>query len=201
MDGLRGRRGRSVNLLVAGLVLFLGVHSVSIIGDGVRGAIVRAIGEGPWKGLYSLVAAVGLGLVVYGYGAARMTPEVLFLPPIGLRHATLALMVPVFPLLLAAYLPGRIRAAVRHPMLWSVTLWSGAHLLANGMVHDALLFGGFLAWSLLDLLSFTRRVQRPIETAPPSPYNDVIAVVAGLGLYAVTLLWGHLWLIGVPPLA
>ena len=182
--------------LVIGLVLFLGVHSASIVG--VRDRAVAILGEGPWKGVYSLVSAVGLALIVFGYAQARQAPVLLWAPPVWTRHLALVLLLPVFPLLLAAYLPGRIRTAARHPMLVAVKLWALAHLVANGMLPDLLLFGGFLAWAVADRISLKRRPAREIPTAPASPVNDVLVVVGGLALYGLTLWKLHAWLIGSP---
>jgi uncharacterized membrane protein len=116
-----------------------------------------------------------------------------------MHSITLLLMLPVFPLLLASGLPGRIKSAVGHPMLAAVMLWSFAHLLANGRLADVLLFGGFLLWSVLDRLSFLRRIERPLKTAPPGRWNDLIAAAVGLGIYAAVLLWLHALVIGVIP--
>ncbi len=186
-----------MTLLILGLVLFLGIHSISIVNAGGRDRMVDRMGEKPWKGLYSLVSLVGFALIVVGYGAARATPTVLFAPPTGLRHATLLLMVPVFPLLLATYLPGRIQHAARHPMLAATKLWAFAHLLANGMLADLLLFGGVLAWAVADRISLKRRTPRAIPMAPSGKANDALAVGGGLGLYAAWLLYLHPLLIGV----
>jgi uncharacterized membrane protein len=188
-------------LFVLGLVLFLGVHSVSIVAEPWRNAMVEKLGELPWKGLYSLLSLVGLALIVVGYGQARSAPTVLFVPPVATRHAVLLLMLPFFPLLLATYLPGRISAAVKHPMLTSVKLWAFAHLLANGMLHDLMLFGGFLAWAVVDRISMKRRTPRVVPGAPPSPRNDAIAVGLGLVLYAAFVMGLHKALIGVAPIA
>jgi uncharacterized membrane protein len=190
--------------LVVGLVLFLGVHSVSIVSPQGRDAMVRRIGEGGFKGLYSLVSFVGLALIVWGYGLARQAPVVVYTPPPGMRHAALLLMLPVFVLLLAAYLPGRIQRAAKHPMLLSVKLWATAHLLANGTLADLLLFGGFLAWAVVDRISVKRRAAAGLAHAAPAlpggAANDAIALVLGLGIYAVFLFWAHAWLFGVRPL-
>ena len=189
-----------MGILLVGLVLFLGIHSVSIVAPGWRAAQVARLGEGPWKGLYSGIAAVGLGLLIYGYGVARQSPVVLYTPPPALRHLALLLMLPVFALLLAPYLPGRIRTATKHPMLLAVKLWAFAHLLANGTLADVLLFGGFLVWAVADRISVKRRAPRAIPGAPPRPFNDVIVVVVGLALYALFLFGAHRWLFGVSPL-
>ncbi len=140
-------------------------------------------------------------LLIHGYGLARQSPVLLYTPPTALRHLALALMLPVFPLLLAAYLPGRIRTAAKHPMLLAVKIWATAHLLANGTLVDVLLFGAFLVWAVLDRIAAKRRaVPCVVPGAPPSALNDAIALIAGLGLYAAFLLGVHRWLIGVSPL-
>ena len=186
--------------LVLGLIIFLGVHSVSIVAPAWRDAMQARLGEGPWKGLYSVASVAGFALIVIGYGMARQQPVVLYAPPVWLRHLALLLLVPVFPLLLAAYLPGRIKSAARHPMLFAVKLWALAHLLANGNAADVLLFGGFLAWAVADRISLKHRAQRALPGAGPSPINDAMAVLGGLALYALFLVKAHVWLIGVSPL-
>jgi len=190
-----------VILLVTGLLVFFAAHSVSIVDASWRERMAVRLGEATWQALYGLVSLAGLALVVWGYGLARVDAAVLYVPPLWLRHLTLLLMVPVFPLLLAAYLPGRIRSTVRHPMLAAVKLWAFAHLLANGTLADAILFGSFLIWAVADRISLKRRVVRPVPGAPPARANDAIAIVAGLALYVAFVLWAHRWLIGVPPTA
>lgn len=186
--------------LIIGLVLFLGMHSVEIFSSTFRANAIARMGERPWKGLYTLISIVGFILIIWGYGQARQDPVLLYAPPVWMRHLSALIMLPVFPLILAAYLPGRIKAALKHPMLAGVKFWALAHLLANGMLADVLLFGSFLAWAVADRISFKRRVARPIQTAPPSKMNDVIAVVAGLAIYVAFVLWLHRWMFGVSPL-
>jgi uncharacterized membrane protein len=186
-------------ILILGLILFFAVHSISLVNEAWRDRQVAAMGEGPWKGLYSLVAFIGFGLIVWGYGLARYEPVALYGTPLWLRHVALLLLLPVFPLLLAAYLPGRIQTATQHPMLAAAKLWAFAHLLANGMLADVLLFGSFLVWAVADRISMKRRAPRPIAGVPPSRWNDLIAVIGGLALYVAFVLWLHAWLIGVAP--
>ena len=186
--------------LVLGLVLFLGVHSVSIVAPGWRDAQVARLGEMPWKAIYAVISLVGLVLLVVGYSAARQSPVVLYAPPTFLRHGAALLMLPVFPLLIATYAPGRIKAAVRHPMLLAVKFWALAHLLANGTLADVLLFGGFLVWAIADRISVKRRPPQTVPGEPASSANDLIAVFGGLLLYALFVWRTHLWLFGVSPL-
>jgi uncharacterized membrane protein len=191
-------------LFLVGLVLFLGIHSVSILAPRWRVATVSRLGEKRWKGIYSVAAAIGLALLVAGYGLARRQPILVYSPPPALRHLALVVMLPVFPLFLAAYLPGRIRTAARHPLLLAVKFWALAHLLANGTLVDLLLFGGFLAWAVADRISIRRRSlaeAHEVPAAPAAPYNDLLALLGGLALYAVVVLWAHRRLIGVSPLA
>ena len=190
-------------LLILGLVVFLGIHSVSIVWAEGRNRLAQQMGEGPWKGLYSLVSLAGFALIVVGYGAAREAPVLLYTLPNGFRHLAALLMLPVFVLLLAAYLPGRIQRAAKHPMLLAVKLWALAHLLANGTLADVLLFGGFLAWAVVDRISVKKRAAKGMmRTAPALPggkANDAIAVVGGLAIYVLFVVWAHAWLIGVRP--
>ena len=156
-------------------------------------------GEALWKGVYSLVAVLGLVLIVAGYGQARLHPVVLYQVPIGQRHIALLLMVPVFALLLAAYLPGRIQRAAKHPMLLATKLWALAHLLANGNVADVLLFGSLLLWAVADRVSLKRRPARAVPGAPAGRFNDLLVIVLGLVFYGAFIGGLHLWLIGVSP--
>jgi uncharacterized membrane protein len=190
-------------VLVAGLVLFLGIHSVSIVAPAWRRGMVARLGAGPWKGVYSLASAIGLVLLIVGYGIARQSPVVLYTPPAALRHLALVVMLPVFPLFIAAYVPGRIKTATKHPMLLSVKFWATAHLFANGTLADVLLFGAFLVWAIADRIAVKRRPAAEAHGVPAAPRgaaNDAIVIVVGLIIYAVFLLWGHRWLIGVSPL-
>ena len=188
--------------LVAGLLLFFGVHSIAIVAPAWRDGMAAKLGDAPWKAIYSMVSVIGFVMLVHGYGLARAEPTVLYTPPAWMRHAAALLMLPVFPLLLAAYLPGRLKRAAKHPMLLAVKLWALAHLLVNGSLADVLLFGGFLAWAVADRIAVGKRAvqRRPMVMGAPSPVNDVLAVVGGLALYVLFVAWAHQRFIGVPPM-
>jgi uncharacterized membrane protein len=189
-----------MGILVLGLALFLGIHSIAIAAPGFRHRAVARLGENGWKGLYGVLSLTGFVLLVYGFGIARQSPVVLYTPPHFLHHVTFLFMLPVFPLIFAAYLPGRIRSAMKHPMLAAVKFWAFAHLLSNGTLADVVLFGAFLAWAVVDRISLKHRAPLTLRVAPAGPYNDLIAVLLGLAVYGLFIGWAHRWLIGVSPL-
>lgn len=184
-------------MLIIGLVLFLGIHSVPIVRSR-REALVAKFGENGYKGLFSLVSAVGFVLIIYGYGVARYEGPILYDPPHWLRHVTMLFMVPVFIFLVAAYVPSRIRAALKHPMLVAVKLWAFSHLLVNGDLASVLLFGSFLAWAVLDRISVKRRGAAVACAADAGKLADVGVILAGLVLYGLFVWKFHVLLIGVP---
>jgi uncharacterized membrane protein len=185
--------------LLVGIIIFLGVHSISIVNEPWRDRMADRLGVWTWKGIYSIVALVGLILIIRGYGEARTEVVELYYTPAWLQHISLILLIPVFPLLVGAYAPGRIKAAVEHPMLLATKLWAAAHLLANGTLADLVLFGSLLLWVFADLLSVSKRQPRQIPGAPHSKFNDWLAIVVGLALYLAFLFWFHEMLFGVSP--
>lgn len=189
-------------LLVAGLVLFLGIHVVPMF-PAIRGSLTQKLGENGYKGLFSLVSFAGLALTIYGYGEARFDGSpVLYDPPFWLRHVTMLLMVPVFIFLVAAYMPCKIKKALKHPMLVAVKLWALSHLLANGDLASVLLFGGFFVWAVFDRISVKRRGplagQGPAAGGEPGRFSDVWVILIGLALYGLFVWKLHVLLIGVP---
>jgi uncharacterized membrane protein len=187
--------------LIAGLIIFLGVHSVRIVADGWRTQMLQRVGEGAYKGVYSLLSLVGFALVIYGFGVARETPVVLWTPPVGMRHAASLFTLVAFVLLAAAYVPrNSIKARVHHPMVLGVKSWALAHLLATGNLAHALLFGAFLAWGVLDFIASQRR-DRAMGTqyAAGTVSATAITVVVGGIAWAAFALYLHGWLIGIRP--
>jgi uncharacterized membrane protein len=189
-------------MLILGLVLFLGVHSVRIVADGWRTATIARLGEKPWKGIYTLVSIAGLVLIVWGYGLARQQPVVLWTPPRGMNHAAALLTLIAFVLLAATYVPrNQIKAKLHHPMVVGVKVWAFAHLISNGTLADVLLFGSFLAWAVLSFSAARRRDRAQHTTyAAGTASGTAISLVAGAVAWALFAFWGHAALIGVRPL-
>lgn len=191
-----------MTLLIVGLVLFLGVHSVRIFADGWRSRMMARLGEKGWKGLYSLVSIAGFVLLIYGFGLARQQAVLLYVPPLWLRHLNALFTLIAFVLIAAAYVPrSHFKAKLGHPMLAGVKTWAFGHLLATGMLHDVVLFGAFLLWAVVDFV-VSRRRDRVNGTVYPAGTlrGDVVAVVVGVVGWAVFAFALHGRWIGVNPM-
>ena len=193
-----------MTILIIGLIVFIGAHAFTMAREPRAQAIAR-LGEGPYKGLYSLISLVGLVLIVWGFGAYRAGGYTqVWNPPVWTRHLAVLLVWFAFVAFAAAYLPGRIRRALKHPMLAGLKIWALAHLLANGDLGSMLLFGGLLAWAVVARIS-TKRRDEVLDhggpaTAPAGWRNDILAIAIGTAAYLVFLVWLHPLLIGVAAL-
>lgn len=187
--------------LILGLVLFLGVHSVRMVADGWRTQMLQKVGEGAYKGVYTVLSLVGFGLIIWGFGIARENPVQLWVPPVGLRHLASLLTLVAFVLLAAAYVPrNAIKARFHHPMVLGVKTWALAHVLANGNVAHTALFGSFLLWAVANFIAARKR-DRALGTVYPAgtAQGTLLTVVAGVGAWALFAFWLHGWMIGIRP--
>jgi uncharacterized membrane protein len=186
-------------VMIAGLVLFLGVHSLTTQRE-ARARLIASWGEGGYKIGYALLSLAGLVLIVWGFAHYRADGVIeLWDPPKALKHLTEALMLLAVILVVAAYIRGRIYTAIKHPMLSGVKLWALAHLIANGDLGGIILFGSFLGWAVFDRISLKRRTD---AGGPPIPVggwgNDLIAVAVGIVAYLALGFAFHPVVIGVP---
>ncbi len=191
-----------MTLLIIGLLVFLGLHSVRVVADGWRTETIARVGVHTWKGLFALASIGGFVLMIWGYGLARQQPLLLWSPPTGMRHAAALLTLIAFVLLAATYVPrNSIQARLHHPMLLGTKIWAVAHLLSNGTLADVLLFGSFLGWAVLSF-SAARRRDRAAGTAyaPGSVGPTLLTLAVGVLAWAGFAFWLHGPLIGVRPL-
>lgn len=191
-----------MTILILGLVVFLGAHSTRIIADDWRTGMRERLGEGRWKGIYSLLSLAGFGLIIWGFGLARQEPVVLWMPPVAMRHVAGLLTLIAFILLAAAFVPrNAIKSTTHHPMVLSVKVWAFAHLLSNGGLADLVLFGAFLAWAVVCYIALQKRDRAAGTQYPPgTPGGTAATVIAGAAAWAGFAFWLHRVLIGVPPL-
>jgi uncharacterized membrane protein len=186
-----------IAVLVFGLVVFVATHVVTTL-PGRRAALVKRLGEGPYKILYSLASLAGLLLIAYGFSIYRRAGYItVWSPPDVMRHVTILLTWPAMVLIVAAYVPSRLRHAAKHPMLAGVKLWAFAHLLSNGDLGSIILFGSLLGWAVYDRISVKRR-GTAIAPAPAGWSGDLIAVAVGTVVYLALGFAFHPAVIGVP---
>ena len=188
-----------LSVMILGLALFLGVHTLTTQRD-LRARFIVSLGEGGYKAFYALASLVGLVLIVWGFASYRSAGMIdIWHPPAAFKHITEALMLPAVILVVASYIRGGIYTALKHPMLAGVKLWAAAHLLANGDLGSIILFGSFLGWAVFDRISLKHRTD---VGAPPIPVgglsNDLIAVAVGLVAYLALAFTFHPVVIGVP---
>ena len=185
--------------MILGLVLFLGVHTLTTQRE-VRARVIASSGEGGYKIGYALASFAGLALIIWGFALYRATGWIdVWNPPTFLKPITVALMLPAVIMVVASYIRGRIYTTLKHPMLTGIKLWAAAHLLANGDLGSIILFGSFLAWAVYDRISLKSRSD---AGAPPIPVggpgNDLIAIAVGLVAYLALAFAFHPVVIGVP---
>lgn len=186
-----------MTVLILGLVLFIASHSIGML-PSLQTALKTSLGQNAYRGLYSVVSIIGLVVLVYGFGQYRAHDWIeVWTPPSGLRHLNLLIMLFAFIALAASQLPrGYIKARLKHPMLVGVKAWAFGHLLANGDLGSLLLFGGLLAWAVVNRISYKWRPADGQTLPEPKVSGDILAVVVGLVAYAA-MLYLHPVLIGV----
>jgi uncharacterized membrane protein len=190
-----------MTILIIGLLIFLGIHSSRIFAETARQKFIAQRGENAWKGIYTVVSFIGLGLIVWGYGLARQQPIVLWNPPLATRHIAALLTLIAFILVASTYFKQSwMRVRFQHPMVLGVKVWALSHLLSNGTLADVLLFGGFFAWAILCFIASKKR-DRLLKTQYPTAQAKatILAIVAGVIGWLVMAMWLHRLLIGVKP--
>ncbi|HET9031361.1 MAG TPA: NnrU family protein [Dokdonella sp.] len=192
-----------MTILILGLLIFLGVHSLRIFADGFCRRTCARIGTNAWKAIYALVSLVGFGLIIWGFSLARQQPVLLYVPMRALRHANSLFTLAAFILVAAAYIPrNHFKAKIGHPMLAGTKLWAFGHLLATGFLHDLVLFGAFLIWAVVLFVVSRRHDRRDGVTYPQGGLvGDIVTLVVGIAAWAGFAMWAHVHWIGVSPFA
>jgi uncharacterized membrane protein len=186
-------------IMIAGLAVFIGSH-VFVTMRPRRAAVITRIGEGAYKGLFSLVSIAGILLIAWGFARYRAAGYIdVWSPPPWTRHVTVLLVWPAIIAMVAAYIPGEIKKTLKHPMLVGVKLWAAAHLISNGDLGSIILFGSILGWAVFDRITLKHRTDPGGSPIPVGGrFNDVLAVIVGTALYFALGFLFHPWVIGVP---
>jgi uncharacterized membrane protein len=184
-----------MSIFVIGLIIFFGVHLIPM--TPLKPALRSAMGANPYKGVFSLVSAIGLGLIIWGFAMSRSGPGTfpLYIPDGSMRHVTMLMTLAAFICLGAFHGKGYLKLWLRNPMSVGIALWAGGHLLSNGRQAAVIMFSCFLAYALLDIIYNTLKGNKPSHE--PRIKSDILAVVIGVAVYAA-FLWLHQYLIGIP---
>jgi uncharacterized membrane protein len=180
-----------MNLLILGIIIFFSIHLVPIFS--LKNILINRLGENKYKGLFSLIALVGLLIIIYGFGHAGFHP--VWDPLSYSREIALALMPISMVLLAAANVQTNIKRFIKHPMLIGVLIWSFVHLIANGDLRSIILFASFGVYALIDII-FSKKVLTPNNTVNYNLTKDIIVVIIGLLVYAI-IVYFHQYISGV----
>lgn len=180
-------------LFVLGLLLWSGLHLTTVLAVDARARVVARLGKQPYRGLFSLAMVMSLTLIVVGWRS--MPPTLLWLPPAGMRHVTMALVPIAVILFLSSRMPSDVRRWVRHPQLTGVKLWAVAHLLSNGETRAVLLFGGLLAWAVVEVILLSRRDGAWVKPEAVGLPKTLASIGFGI-LVAVVLVFAHPYFTG-----
>jgi uncharacterized membrane protein len=185
--------------LIAGIVIFAGVHLFSMLLPDHRDSLKQRLGEGPYKGLHALVSLVGLGLMIWGFwtlGSGPAAGDFAYVPAESMRRVTTLLVLFGFICMGASHGKGYLKHWLRNPLSIGIVLWALGHLLSNGRLYDVLLFGTFLFLAVLDIVLSTVRGKRPSHE--PRFRSDVTAVISGVVIYAIFLFGFHPYVLNLP---
>jgi len=176
--------------------LFFGIHLFTA--TPLRSMAISRVGENAYKGIFSLLSFVGLGLIIWGFVLARREPDAAILvynsPQWSVPVTSILVLVGLI-MTASSHGKGHIRKIVRQPMSIGIVLWAMGHLLSNGHTYEVILFGSFLAYAVFDIMASTAKGKRPTYT--PEVKADIIAIVAGAVLFALVLVF-HNFLFGAP---
>lgn len=182
-------------ILIIGLLLWSLVHLSVAATPGLRQNLMNRLGAGPYRGLFSLLIVAALVVIVIGW--KQFPAGQLYIPPAGLRHATMSLMPIALILFLASQFPSDIRRMIRHPQMVAVKTWALAHLLSNGEWRSVVLFGGLMAWAVAETIFINRRDGARVKPESTGVGRVLITVVVGIVLTGVVM-YIHPWIAGIP---
>ena len=184
-----------MTLIVIGLLLFCVVHLVPTLAPGLKASSLEKLGEGGYKGSFSLLLLGGIVSIVLGW--RNTLPELVYLPSPDLKHAALALVLVAFLMLVVGSRNSRIRQWVRHPQLTGVLLWALAHLMLNGENRSVLLFSGLALWSFVQIIAISKREGAWVKADIPSLGSEAVTI-AITAIVVGVMIFGHPYFTGMP---
>ena len=184
-----------MTLLLLGTLLFAGVHLVPSMAPSMKSLWLGKLGEGGYKGTFSLLLLLSFGLMIMGWRSAQ--PEFVYLPEPALRHPAMGLLLLAFFMLVISNRPSRVRSWVRHPQLTGVLLWSCAHLLINGDSRSMVLFGVIGLWCIAEKAAINKREGVWVKPDTPPLGTEIVSLLITLAVVAIVVAL-HPYISGMP---
>jgi uncharacterized membrane protein len=187
-----------MGLLILGIIIWSLIHFYPAAAVRSRAGLVQRLGKAGYRAVFTLVAIGALLLIIYGWKAAPLDSA--YAAPAWGIYATAACMLAAFVLLFAPYISNSISLYLRHPQLAGVFLFGVGHLFANGEIRSVLLFGGFAAWALLEMLLLNRRDGAWKKPDSKPAMANLRLLLTGIGFFAIVM-YLHGWLFGADVMA
>ena len=189
-------------LFILGLVLFFGIHMLPFYPE-YRAQLIEKLdndaidAEDMYKIIFSVISL--LGLIFVGIGKGSMGFIGLWDTPTFFRYIAVVLIPISFILMVAAYPPNNIKRYVPHPMLTGIIIWGVTHMIVNGDVVSLILFGSFVAYSIVAIKLTNRRdydkgSEQDVEEKIPVVKDAIVIGIAMFGF--LIMLWLHKILFG-----
>jgi len=185
----------AMTMLVLGVLIFAGAHLIPSLAPAVRGAWVGKLGENGYKGCFSLLLLIGMGLIVAGWRSTL--PALIYMPVSGIQPLAIALLYAAFVLMAVSARPSRIKRVLRHPQLTGVLLWGIAHLILNGDNRSLVLFSGLALWALVEIIAINRREGAWVKPEAPPWSAELVTLLIAVVVISV-IVFAHPWIAGVP---
>ena len=182
--------------LAIGVLLWSVVHFIPAIAVELKKNMLKRFGENPYKGVFTLIMAVAIYLIISGWKSA--VPGVVYTLPDWGVYAAFMLVLVGFILFFVPYPPNNIKRMMRHPQLIGMACWGVGHLFVSGDARSIVLFCGLAAWALIEMVLLNRRDGEWIKPASVSIKKDLTMVLFSALVFMVVLYTHHLIFGGTP---
>ncbi len=162
-------------MFITGILIFFGIHLVPFFPK-VKNVLRSRVGENSYMGIFSLISLVGLLMIIFGY--ERDIHNLYSIHSHAYKYSQYVMFFSL-TFLVAAYLPTYLKKITKHPMSIGIAIWALLHLAINPDTISVILFGAFLAYSVLDILvSELKKQERKLSEA--KILYDVLSVAVGV---------------------
>ncbi|MBV1874906.1 MAG: NnrU family protein [Gammaproteobacteria bacterium] len=184
-------------LLIAGLILWSGVHFVPTLAIPFREQLISKLSDTAYKIIFAVLIVSSIVIMVFGWRS--INPVNLYVLPEWSRAITSFLVLITFMLFSAAHATTNIKRVIRHPQLTGIVLWSIGHIISNGDNRSLILFGSLGVWAVVEIVLISKREGAWLKPESAPIKAELLMLSKGLAMFAVFLL-AHPYISGIPVL-